>query len=675
MMKSAIRHRIVFTNQNTGPVGADSGGADAPQCAPDGDELIGGAKEGVGMSTGREAVEGRPRTVMAVTSREEMAVLLVRRNRFLREYARRRLPAGAIEDVVEETVERAAEWLLAIEHPSTPDGEGYARAAVRRECQRTARSIALAKKKEPIDPVLGRLKEPAVRRALRLLRPDQRNIILAIDRGEATPAQIAEAEGTRPAAVRQKLHYARHRALKLMRDAGHAAPGVLVLAPRRVRSSLVRLVDVSVPQSAAAMWMVPLVALFSPTAPALVTSPALAVAAPREVRQATGPTVVSPLAHTEPPSLVGRVVVAKATPTTPPTAPAVHGAAAETPEDVRITAAAVPPRSDGEPAVVAIGKGQTCQCLVLLQSPDGGVSWTATGGTAADGTPPSDLTQLVLPPAYPADPRIFGGTDAFTGLPPYVATAFGAPFKRITSFAGHAGQVAVSASFDDGDPRVFVAAATGIWSLNLGVPGVVGSPHLEVQYTSAITGAVAALATPPTLGAGPAVLAWVPTLAAVQGAATPPRATATLMSCSSSAPCAVLADLPVPPAQLSVGRDAAGTVVAYIPGTAVVYVSQDGGHSFASVALPEGVLAFSVAIMGRTGNLWASTMHGQTLQVLRYAADGMWADVTRGAAPLEEHTGTLVAVDGSRVLDALSGAGYRCTTASGVAWSPRCPSG
>jgi hypothetical protein len=283
------------------------------------------------------------------------------------------------------------------------------------------------------------------------------------------------------------------------------------------------------------------------------------------------------------------------------------------------------------------------------------------------------VTQLVLPPDYPADPRILAGVDPHSGSSPYVAAAFGTPFQPISALPS--GQVAVSARFDSGDARLFVGALTGVWSLNIASSAAPAVAHLEVEYTSMAAGSVAALATPPTSPDAPAVLAWVPALAAVPGALGAPHASATVMACPIAAPCAPLGDLPVPPWRLIAGAEAPRAVVAFTATQA--FVSLDGGQSFERLGLPAGTTTLSsFAVVGREGEVWVNLSEGPTtFRVFRRGAAGVWVDATRGDGLLQTHLGALVAIGPRRILDAMSDAGYRCTARDAAVWTPRCPLG
>src|SRR5581483_9936367 len=124
--------------------------------------------------------------------------------------------------------------------------------------------------------------------------------------------------------------------------------------------------------------------------------------------------------------------------------------------------------------------GKGCQCTVLLRSGDGGASWTADPMAM-----PPDADQVVLPPAYPTDPRVFVGSSALGGVASYVVPRFGVAAVPLSL----PGQVALAAGFDGGDDRVFVAARTGV----LSVPPDVGTTAPSWLLTYPPVGSVASI--------------------------------------------------------------------------------------------------------------------------------------------------------------------------------------
>jgi DNA-directed RNA polymerase specialized sigma24 family protein len=642
----------------------------------------------------------RPRLIgrfpkIHVQTRAEMARALQKWRWLLQKHAEAEFGPGAL---AEEAVRTTMIKLLAIEEPNFPHFLDAAMQTQRNQCHsirlRLAREAVereRRKESELYDPVLDKPITGAVAEAVERLPEEEQKAFLLAAQG-VPPAMIAYLHGRPGSTVRQLLYKARARIRADLEKNASAAATSLSLIPWRDRALTTRHATVRLglrtgwaPREIAgrmADFIGRLSAAPQMTAGAAVllagigwtpgVSPSPPMAAAPAVQQVEptaerGPEAGSATSSLAPAQTLSAPTLAERIPA------AIHAvvrdgdAAAETPEDVRVTTAATPPRAAdaGPPAIVAVGTGQTCQCQVLLQSLDGGTTWTATAG------PPVVFNQLVLPPAYPGDPRIFGSNGS--GLPPYQAARFGAPFQPLPLPVG---RVAVSADFDAGDPRVFVSNTTGVWSLNLAASTTPAAPHLEIETltTTSASGFVAALATPPATPGGPALLAWTPGPAAAPGSLEAPTLGPTLMACPAKGLCTPLSGIPGLPQFLSVGADAPDTVVAYAWSSTSIYVSRDGGRSFMTAPLPApGDLTLSVAVIGSAGEVWGSFTSSRGSAVARLGHAGGWIDATRGDALLRSRPGSLVPVDSRRIVEALQGAGYRCTTIDGTSWTPRCP--
>ena len=627
-------------------------------------------KEGLadsGMARAGHERTGLLRADMAieVRSREDLAVMLVENYRVLRELARRYLPAMT-DYQVEATVDRAIKVMLKAKNPSHADGLKYAAGAIYRECQRTKR---LANEPDPYDSVLNKRLSEVVE-YLELLGPRYRRTLLQAFMGRR-PAEIAREEGISLARVNQRLHHSRRRIQKLLEEKGQAAMSLLALAPRRLAHWLGRgvglIADVSRPQPFAASTLVPLVAwtLFSTgTTPAPVaTNTTHGRAMPaliggdgyiwRPPDRAGAPSVTTVASWRVEPGGTGA----------PPAAGVPgHTAATETPDDVTLSAVATP--ADGRPVIVAVGTGGTCICPVVMRSLDGGATWDLGDG------PPADANQLAIPPTYPNDPRIFAGVDPKLGGAPYESGGFRQKFSPLTTLP--AGKVAVSSAFDAGDPRVFVAGQTAVWSLDVDNPTAL--PHDEVDYAAAGGGTsttVAALATPRPSASSPAVVAWVPALATIPGATSTPSAESVVVRCPVASSCVPGSALPpVLPGHLAVGP---GELVAYW--NTAAYLSRDGGTSFAPLPLPATVAQVnSLAVAGRDGEGWISFRRGDGLiDVARLLPKGTWVDAAGDSQRVHANLGVLIPVGGDRIIEEFRSLGYRCTTTAGGPWMARCP--
>lgn len=499
-----------------------------------------------------------------------------------------------------------------------------------------ARGIAVIPR---IGPVEGPVAE-----AVERLTPLQRRRLLDAAAG------VRGEPGKTTAFFNLRVHHARQRIRELMRQAGHTPPAVILLAFRRLRLSTADVFHLPVTAALAPVVMWSLFGGSTGFAPPGASPPSLVPAftvashdAPQPVRR-------------QPELATSHVAVTRpAAPGVEPLAkPAGHRAADETPEDVRISTAATPLSGNG--AVVAIGWGNTCACQVLMRSLDAGATWTATDG------PPTDTSQLVLPPDYPRDPRIFGGVTPYGDGAPYVAASFGAPFQHIAGLP--AGLVAVSAGFDQGDQRIFSAALTGVWSLRLGAT----APHEEIAYAAEplTSNAIAALATPPLGGA--AVLAWAPADSVIPGSLAPPSFDSELFGCATSCtPEGIPGNVPW---RLSV---AGSTILAY--DRTSVSMSRDNGQTFTQISLPSDAMAVESAVLvGRSATPWLTIVEPAARSaVVALRPDGSWADEVGDAAALRSDQADLVQIDEQRVAALFRDAGYRCTVAGTGRWLPRCP--
>jgi DNA-directed RNA polymerase specialized sigma24 family protein len=664
-----------------------------PQNAPLGEEGVsGGDKVGVlsdqaddrmGGDLGRPRAGRPPLPVIPVQSREDMAVMLATHVRLLRRHARRRLGPAASEEAIDFVLEQTATRLLSREAPTSPHGLRLALKVVDRECREETKRAAndehiRALRENPEDRFLGPLNGP-LGRVLHLLSPRQQRTLKLAAHGLST-AEIARENHTSPEAESVALSRARAKAKALLErplNGGPSASAFLLLASRRLRATLgspgwVGAIEGATSPLVASAAMIPLVAFTLWGVSQSIdpgTSSMAAQDAQRHLRTdlAAGPIpgLALPVADTPTTVMSGRRPASSPPLTHQLAATVAIAAATEVPADIQLTAVATLPGTQSN-VVVAIGTGLTCNCPVLTQSLDGGTTWESTGGI---GAPPWNVTQLALPPTYPSDPRIFAGVDPVAGRTPYMASAFGQPFQALTGLPP--GRIAVSAHLDDGDPRVFSGALTGLWSINP-TGGAPYTAHEEIDYSGgyAIQAAIGAIATPTPTNGGPALLAWVRSFAVVPGSVGPPPLNPVLVKCPVASACTVASTLPLPPGALAT---AGPFVVAYTGDAA--FVSHDLGASFAPLSLPTGARAVaSFAFVGPAQTPWLSTsMSDGTTSVFRLKTSGAWADVSNGERVLHAHLGNLVAIDHGRVLDALVDAGYRCTTADVLRWLPRCP--
>ncbi len=339
----------------------------------------------------------------------------------------------------------------------------------------------------------------------------------------------------------------------------------------------------------------------------------------------------------------------------------------DAPQNTRLVDAEPSPNYAHDRTVVALGLGTTCGCQVLFRSKDGGVTWDAAPG------PPSLGDQLVLPPDYPHDSRIFVGSPAPNYLEDFVTPSFGMSFEVLPVSAGH---LAVSSRFDTGDPRLFVASVGAVWTYDVDS----GARSVAITFPDAETASVATAS-----GSSTAIFALAPpnavALSPISGGLAPAIGPGPILFACATATsvCTRLASLPfAAPGSLAVSHDFAldRTVVAYSP--TQIELSTDGGQTFSSVAVPTGTeLIRSVALspLPRGGiSLWLSVRLPSGAVVIRAALPvHSWEQGTR-AVPDPLHAGAVVPLSSMRALSIASDAGYRCTADGGRTWSRGCPS-
>ncbi|MHB8508519.1 MAG: hypothetical protein ACYDGR_07700 [Candidatus Dormibacteria bacterium] len=348
----------------------------------------------------------------------------------------------------------------------------------------------------------------------------------------------------------------------------------------------------------------------------------------------------------------------------------IPGSGSETPQDSRVYAAAPSPNYPRDHTVLALGVGHTCSCPVLLRSTDGGASWESAIG-------PPQGAQIVLPPDWPRDPRIFVGNDAGAASPDYVSSGFGAVF---TPLSVPPGRLAIAPDFDAGSPQVFVSAQGGVWSYHVDTmvlqalvvdgsasdpPAIAAPPAGSDHELFVVASSLAVPVGPPSApGGGPPI------------ANTDPVAVA----CVASGSCSTasrpkfggVAELAVSPSYL---HD--HLIAAYRAGT--LMLSTDAGRDFEPVELPDGphsLASVALASSDESGpTVWAlTTGPGVAPQVIKQRVGGSaWV----GTAPLSDRPipggGELVVLSDRRVMVFLAAGGLACTATGGLNWAPTCP--
>jgi hypothetical protein len=616
--------------------------------------------------------------IIPIATREDMAVLLAKHGRLLREYARHYLGKDGTEDEVEEVVGRTVDAMLDAEFQPQPHGLRHVTQQVWRECQREME--LRGRRRYPVDKYLGAL-TGQVARVLEQLGPRSRQTILRAAQGW-TPLEQAKADNTSVETIHVRLHRARRRAQELLKDAGNSTSALVLVASARVRRAGHRV----------AVWChrrIPGINWPACGDPVLQLA-AITVIAVGGVAATGGPAPTTPRSsvafvlhpQTGVPSPALRPTAASDTMAVQSAAPPSHGRAdpnglgalapanteahllanlapdGETPEDAQLMTAAAPADYASTHTIVALGMGHRCVCPVLFQSTDGGANWTASKAAA-----PSGAEQVALPPSYPADPRVFIGTNAQGGGSTYVAAHFG---DVPTAMPGPAGHLALAAGFDHGDNRVFIAAQGAVVAVAVDATPPQIAPVLAYpQWFNP----PATVATPAgSDGAAVVVLAPPETFAIGDPLGGETQAPA-IFACAAGTTCAERGAAPSQARDLTVSSSDAVSAVSWSNGIAV---SQDGGHTFRVPAMPSpGVSLLSVAATG--SRVWALITQGATVTARwTSAAGGAWTDVTGSNNGLSRSL-RIVAIPQGPLLDFLQGQGLRCTADGGATWADRCP--
>jgi hypothetical protein len=300
-------------------------------------------------------------------------------------------------------------------------------------------------------------------------------------------------------------------------------------------------------------------------------------------------------------------------------------------------------------------------CPLLYRSTDGGVSWTLLPAQGRG------IGRILLPPAYPNDPRIFSA-----GLTLSVSADGGHTF---TTVAPASGPASMSPLFSDGDPRILFGSDRAL---------LVPQP---MQYLDGMAGTIP-LRVPLPQSAIPLQF-WFPhdrdfaadrrmLVAAVEA----PRPTgdlvaqatrlvvnsSTIYSCTDQA-CDLVVDLGAEnmPKRAWTGRD-----TVFVGGSRALHRSVDGGRSFVPVTLP-GTEArrLLVALTASAGKLFATISSDQANQLFVSEDDaGTW----RLLDEKERSFYNMIALPDGALLDGVQSAhgGITCSVDGGITWADTC---
>lgn len=290
------------------------------------------------------------------------------------------------------------------------------------------------------------------------------------------------------------------------------------------------------------------------------------------------------------------------------------------------------------------------RCPAVFVSHDAGVTWSRL---PADGYMEGDL---LVPPAYPADSRIF----AASSMALQVSEDGGRTFVNVSSVGGFA---AMSPEFSNGDPRILIGGAPG-WIYDDADRSV--KPLLSLTPGSSLS---RTFAFSPSYRTDRRVLVGG-TTSPVGGA---DMSTVTVCSAASCLPTTTLAGLSGSP-QLLVSRGYATDGLVFAWRSTGLYRSTDGGLSFSPVSVPSHGVIEAVVQRPAGGFLMAISPRIDVTRVgggLFTSPDGTtWQRI--GSAG--DEVGAAVDLDG-RLLFAptwSSGGGLRCSGDGGATWRTRC---
>lgn len=649
------------------------------------------ADPATGRKRSRRVMGRLPKVV--VRDRAEMAAVLRTYRWLLKSRAKREFGDS---DDAELVVRTAVMKVLSREELVSDHALALILQVLRNECSllRARREREAARKRQQaeagalFDPVLGWPLAGAVGQAVNRLPPAERKTLLLAFEG-LRPSDIASMLDEAPNTIRKRLARARGHVRRMVEEeGGQAVPALLItlFIGSRLRR-LSRLLRRATASPSAAYGPVGTVARLLTAGSSQLSVASLAGLVTLLASSGTGSAQLSvaPPSLAVSPAAVVPELVGSATPSALLRSPSVargplagfirrhtasllpvgpgSDASVERPDDADLVAAA---QGNSEPQmVVALGIGHECACMALFASSDGGRTWRATAG------PPTGA-QVALPPNYPRDSRIFVGTSAQGGASPYVAERYGSPFKPIARSLP-AGRLALSAAFDNSDPRVFVAGEAGVVAVRLGSAADV---RPMVVYPS--TGQVASLATP-TLSAGPSVLIAAPPASVLSTTTQASAGLSTLdgapelIACDRADRCDAQSTIPLPSVQalvLSADFGVDGTVIAM--GSGRLASSVDQGRSFQ--LQPRAAEPAGITSVAASRNLaWTTYPDGKGGELLRRLARSgpVWQPVGEAAAlPVN---GVVVALGGDRLLYLAVGHGYLCSADGGASWETPCP--
>jgi RNA polymerase sigma factor (sigma-70 family) len=521
--------------------------------------------------------------------------------------------------------------------------------------------VDVARGEDPtLDAVLANEERRRLERGLKRLAPRQRRALLLHAIEGWSYADIASAEGVSVASTKSLLFHARQN-LRLACRRGLLA--LFVLPTDAVRR---RLRELALPiRTRVHSAVEPAANSVGGVLASSVSAMVMAIVA--LVPQTDGHLTTLPTAHRTPTTLAALVDLGAGGAASRSASPArrsprdasLTGALLDptkgaTPEDTQLTSVAASPNYERDRTLVAAGR-VPCQrgsCMVLFSSRDGGASWSRIASKDFNGH------TVLLPPSYPADPRIFAMGES--GL--QVSRDGGNTFDEVLPVQG---DIAISPQFDDEDPRILIGASvvTEYW------------PNRELVKPAALVGPVGTWL---TVAFSPAYardgIVFVGGIRPDSSGVMRP----TVNRCAGSVCENVIFEegFDAPWLRTSQGFARDGTVYAFT--SKVLFRSVDGGRTFVSsnpafgasssirdLFVPDG--SGVVAAVQRAGRA------GSGGGVYRSSDGGItWSGGHVRVAGFEAGASRIIGLPGGRMIALGADSGIACSADGGRTWSERC---
>jgi RNA polymerase sigma factor (sigma-70 family) len=321
--------------------------------------------------------------------------------------------------------------------------------------------------------------------------------------------------------------------------------------------------------------------------------------------------------------------------------------------------------------VLAEATDRECRCDVVLQSTDGGASWTAY---------PHPLGEHpVLPPDYPRDPRIFWIYNGVTtGTLICVEQRISDGTCTVDPRIPNSYPLVLDPAFDAGSPLMFIGTLSGLVSFNYatGVTRILqtdidGAPLFPLAAPGGI-GEFAVYA----LNTGAATSQGVRATAQHPVASAPVMGRFHLVGCRRDGSCAALRES----SGLSLGvissRDPAASGVTLVDEGRSGDLTTDAGASLREIPLSDFLIDIQVTGSGDQVHVAGiEAGRGDTYWIDLWSAQAGWTHVSLAGFSHSTNGFPLAAMSDGRLILGVGGAsgGIRCSTDGGAHWADRCP--